>query len=67
MVPLEAYPGWAQPVVRFNPATAYVTALDGLARGGELVAPVLAAVAWSAGIVAVFGFFASRAIRRPKR
>ena len=67
MVPLEAYPGWAQPVVRFNPVTAYVTALDRLARGGELMAPILAAAAWSVGIVAVCGFFASRAIRRPKR
>ena len=67
MVPLEAYPGWAQPLVRFNPATAYVTALDRLARGGELTAPIVAAAGWSVAIIAVFGWFASRAIRRPKR
>ena len=67
MVPLDAYPGWAQPVVRFNPATAYVTALDRLARGGELTAPILAAVAWSAGLIAVCGTLASRALRRSRR
>ena len=67
MVPLEAYPGWAQRFVRFNPATAYVTALDRLARGGELTVPIGTAVAWSVGIIAVFGWFASRAIRRPRR
>lgn len=63
LVPLEAYPGWAQPFVEANPATAYVTALDRLARGGELVGPILTAVGWSIGLIAVFGFLAIRRLR----
>jgi len=66
MVPIGAYPGWAQPIVRFNPATAYVTAMDRLARGGELVKPILGSLAWTVGIIAVFGTIAVRAVRRPR-
>lgn len=64
LVPLEAYPGWAQPIVRANPATAYVTALDRLARGGALIGPLLNAVGWSLGLIVVFGLVARRAVRR---
>ena len=63
MVPLEAYPGWAQPIVRFNPATSFVTALDNLGRGGELARPILGAVAWAMALTAVFGFIAVRGLR----
>lgn len=63
MVPLEAYPGWVQPVVRANPATAYVTLLDRLARGGELVQPFLFAGAWTIAISAVFGTLAVRRLQ----
>lgn len=63
MVPLEAYPGWAQPIVRFNPATSFVTALDNLGRGGELTGPILSAVAWAVALTAVFGFIAVRGLR----
>lgn len=61
LVPLEAYPGWSQPLVRANPASAFVVALDNLARGGPLLWPILFALAWSVAIVAVF---ATLAIRR---
>ncbi len=60
LVPLEAYPGWAQPLVRVNPATAYVVSLDHLARGGELVRPISYAMAWSLGMTLVFGAIAIR-------
>lgn len=63
MVPLEAYPGWAQPIVRFNPATSFVTALNNLGRGGELTGPILGAVAWAVALTAVFGFIAVRGLR----
>ncbi|MEM9464857.1 MAG: ABC transporter permease [Actinomycetota bacterium] len=63
MVPLDAYPGWAQPIVRANPATAYVTLLDRLARGGELVQPFLIAAGWTVAISGVFGSLAVRRIR----
>ncbi|MEM8705895.1 MAG: ABC transporter permease [Actinomycetota bacterium] len=64
MVPLEAYPGWVQPVVRYNPATAYVDLLDRLARGGALVGPTLVVVAWTVGFVVVFGVLAARRLGR---
>lgn len=63
LVPLDAYPGWAQPLVRFNPASAYVRALDRLAAGGETLLPVLVAVAWSVGISGAFIWLSSRAER----
>jgi ABC transporter DrrB family efflux protein len=53
LVPLDAYPGWAQPIVRVNPATSFVTALDHLARGGNLTGPLLGCAAWSVVIVGV--------------
>ena len=37
-----------------------------VARGGELVKPLLGSLAWSPGVIAVFGFIAVRAIRRPR-
>ncbi|MEM9606911.1 MAG: ABC transporter permease [Actinomycetota bacterium] len=63
LVPLEAYPGWAQPLVEFNPASAYVTSLDGLARGGELAGPLLRAGIWSVLLVVVLGTVAIRRLR----
>lgn len=64
MVPLEAYPGWAQTIVRLNPATSFVAVLDQLARGGELIGPILGAVAWAVGLTAASGFIAVRGLRR---
>lgn len=64
LVPLDAYPGWAHPIVRNNPATAYVTALDRLARGGAITGPVLVAVAWSIALTALFGTLAVSMLRR---
>ncbi|MEM8925708.1 MAG: ABC transporter permease [Actinomycetota bacterium] len=66
MVPLDAYPDWATPIVRFNPATSFVVALDRLARGGELVGPILGSLGWAVGLMAVFGTIATRAVRRKR-
>ena len=64
LVPREAYPDWARTVVAVNPASAYVTLLDHLARGGELVGPLSSALAWSAALIAVFAGLAVRSLRR---
>ncbi|MEM8620098.1 MAG: ABC transporter permease [Actinomycetota bacterium] len=64
LVPLAAYPGWAQPIVRVNPATTYVESLDHLARGGELVRPIAYALLWSAALVLVFGTISIRRLAR---
>lgn len=63
MVPIDAYPDWAEPIVRVNPATAYVELLDHLARGGDLARQFLVAGAWSAALLGVFGAIAARGIR----
>lgn len=65
IVPLEAYPGWAQPIVQGNPAGAYVLALDRLARGGPLVGPLVAAVVWAVALTVVFGALAVAGPRPP--
>lgn len=64
LVPREAYPDWAQTIVAINPATAYVTLLDHLARGGELLGPTLWALGWSAVLIVVFAGLAVRRLRR---
>lgn len=64
MVPLEAYPGWVQPIVRVNPATAFVKLLDRLARGGALVRPALIAAAWALALTVVCGTFAIRSLKQ---
>ncbi len=65
MVPLEAYPGWAQPLVRVSPITAYVELLDGLAGGGPLAGPAVRALVWSVFIVVGFGGLAAYRLSKP--
>lgn len=67
MVPLEAYPGWVEPLVQANPATSYVRLLDRLARGGELAGPATAVAAWSVVLIMGFGALAVRNVRRERR
>lgn len=64
MVPLEAYPDIAQPVVEWNPGSAFVVLLDGLARGTATAADFMHAAAWSVGIIGVFGTLATRGIAK---
>lgn len=47
-VPVEAFPGWIQPVVRANPYTVSVETLTSLAGSGRILVPFLATVAWVA-------------------
>ncbi|MEM9566199.1 MAG: ABC transporter permease [Actinomycetota bacterium] len=64
MVPLEAYPGWAQPLVELSPITAYVVLLDGLARGGPVAEPAVRSLIWSVIIVVGFGGMAAYRLTR---
>jgi ABC-type multidrug transport system permease subunit len=63
-VPLATMPGWLQAIARLNPVTYAVDALRALLMGGPTARPVLLAVAWTAGLVAVF---APLAVRRYQR
>jgi ABC-2 type transport system permease protein len=52
-VPLEAFPGALQPVVRSTPHTAVSDALLGLSDGGPVAGPLIRTVLWSAAITGV--------------
>lgn len=64
--PAGAFPGWLQPVVRFSPVTAAIDTMRALASGGPLATPGWRFVAWSAGLLIVFGWAATRAFRRSR-
>jgi ABC-2 type transport system permease protein len=51
LVPLDKYPEWVQPFVRYQPMSAAVDAMRGLSVGGPALMPMLGTLAWSAGIL----------------
>ena len=53
-VPLETMPSWLEGFAAISPVTATANAARGLAIGGEVAGPLVAAVLWSAAILAVF-------------
>jgi len=53
LVPVDKYPDWVQPLVRYQPMSTAVDAMRGLSVGGPILMPILQTVAWSAGIVAI--------------
>ena len=57
-------PGWLQEWVKINPITHLVDAARDLMLGGAVAVPVLEALAWAVGILAVFAPLAVRAYRR---
>jgi ABC-2 type transport system permease protein len=50
-VPLDQFPRWVQPVVQHQPVSYAVEAMRGLSLGGPVLAPTVAILLWSAGIV----------------
>jgi ABC transporter DrrB family efflux protein len=63
-VPLASMPGWLQAFARANPITNTANALRALSTGGPTTRPVLYAVAWIVGLLAVFMPLATRNYRR---
>jgi oleandomycin transport system permease protein len=63
-VPVETMPGWLQAFAEINPVTQVIDAVRGLMLGGPVAEPVLASVAWMAGIVLVFAPLAILRYRR---
>lgn len=56
-------PGWVQAFVDVNPVSILATATRGLMHGGADAADVAAVLAWSVGLVAVFGPLSMRLYR----
>ena len=74
-VPISTFPSWLEAFARVNPITHFVDALrvltlsdvEGIAAGSSIIPterPVLLALAWIAGILAVFAPLAVRQYRR---
>lgn len=61
---VENYPGWLQPAVRAQPMSCAIEAMRNFTLGGPLLVPMLQTMAWSAGLVAVFGVLAVRGYRK---
>lgn len=63
MVPLDVFPGWLQPVVRAQPMSPAIESMRALANGGPTLVPLLQTLAWTFGLLIVFGPFAVRGYR----
>jgi ABC-2 type transport system permease protein/oleandomycin transport system permease protein len=66
-VPLRSMPGWLQAIGAHQPVNALVTAERALVLGGPAAGDVLISLAWSAGILTVFGLLAARTYARMGR
>lgn len=66
-VAMDDLPGWAQPIAQVNPVSSVVEAMRALAHGGPLMTPLISSLAWSAGLVGVFGGLAIRGYRQRTR
>lgn len=66
-VPLGSMPGWLQAIGAHQPVNALVNAERALISGGPAAGDVLISLAWSAGILVVFGLLAARTYARMGR
>jgi ABC-2 type transport system permease protein/oleandomycin transport system permease protein len=63
-VPVDTMPDWLRAFAEVSPVSATADAVRALVLGGPAAGPVLASLAWSAGILAVFMPLASWRFRR---
>lgn len=66
-VPLEAYPGWAQPIVAHQPMSTAIDSMRALSLGEPARGPLWATVGWSVGAMVVFAVPAAVGFRRASR
>jgi oleandomycin transport system permease protein len=64
LVPSKTQPGWLQAWSRVNPVSLMSDAMRGLLNGGRVATPLVEALIWMVGIVAVFLPLAMRAYRK---
>ena len=50
LVPVDKYPDWVQPLVRYQPMSLPVDAMRGLSVGGPVLPPMLTTLAWCGAI-----------------
>lgn len=63
VAPAEKFPGWLQPVVRFQPMSPTIEAMRALAGGGPVLWPLWQAMLWAGALVLVFAPAAVRGYR----
>jgi ABC-2 type transport system permease protein len=63
VAPVDKFPGWLQPVIRFQPMSPTIESMRALAQGAPALAPMLIAFAWLVVVSAVFGPLAIREYR----
>lgn len=63
-VPVSSYPGWLQPVIRYQPLSCAVDAMRAVATGSDLTRSLTATAAWSTALIVVFALPAVRGYRR---
>ncbi|UFS96601.1 ABC transporter permease [Nocardia huaxiensis] len=66
-VPLEAYPEWIQPVVRWQPMSVTVDTMRALSEEGALAGPLTWTVVWCVGLIALFAVPAAYGYKRASR
>ncbi len=62
--PVGTMPGWPQAFAKHQPVSVTIDASRALFQGGPVATPLLSSVAWSVGIITVFGPLAVRTYRR---
>jgi ABC-2 type transport system permease protein len=64
VTPVDSFPGWVQPFVRYQPISQVTETLRGFAAGQIGVSNLAASAAWCLGLLLVFGAIAMRMQRR---
>jgi ABC-2 type transport system permease protein len=60
MAPLDSFPEWLHPFVRYQPVSQVTETLRGFATGDVVVGNLAASLAWCVGLLVVFGAIAVR-------
>jgi ABC-2 type transport system permease protein len=66
MAPVNSFPDWLHPFVRYQPVSQITEALRGLAAGEVAASNLASSLAWCLGLLVVFGALAVRTQRRTK-
>ncbi|MED5799494.1 ABC transporter permease [Gordonia sp. Z-3] len=62
--PIDAYPGWLQPIVENQPMTPTIEVMRSLAAGGPIAENLIKVTIWTVGIIAVCVYPALRGYRK---
>jgi ABC-2 type transport system permease protein len=64
MAPVDSFPSWLQPFVRYQPVSQVTETLRGFATGKVIAINLATSIAWCLGLLVVFGAIALRMQRR---